>query len=47
MMLVLARGAGAHTFNSKAELQDACLAWATNASGAEATYGHIGTWGTE
>ena len=34
------------SFTSKAELSIASLAWVTNASGAEATYGHISTWDT-
>ena len=46
MMLVLARGAAAYEFTSKAELQGASLGWVTNPSGTQATYGHISTWGT-
>ena len=46
-MILLARGAAAYEFTSKAELKTACYAWLANPSNAEATYGHISTWGTE
>ena len=49
MMLVLTllvRGGGAYEFTSKAELKAACDMWVTDQSTAQATYGHISTFGT-
>ena len=49
MMLVLTllvRGGGAYEFTSKAELKAACEMWMTDQSTAQATYGHISTFGT-
>ena len=49
MMLVLTllvRGGGAYEFTSKAELSAACQLWVTDQSTAQATYGHISTFGT-
>ena len=49
MMLVLTllvRGGGAYEFTSKAELKTACEMWMTDQSTAQATYGHISTFGT-
>ena len=49
MMLVLTllvRGGGAYEFTSKAELKAACEMWVTDQSTAQATYGHISTFGT-
>ena len=49
MMLVLTllvRGGGAYEFTSKAELKGACDMWVTDQSTAQATYGHISTFGT-
>ena len=50
MMLVLTllvRGGGAYEFTSKAELKAACEMWVTDQSTAQATYGHISTFGIQ
>ena len=44
--LMLVCGAASFTPSSKAELKAATDAWTSDASAAEATYGHVGAWNT-